>query len=153
MFPNGTIQHAGIALGLYGSSGHLFKGLDASRQHYFGLDRAIRNVTAVTGACLLVRAAVFSEAGGFDEDHFPVDGNDLDLCLRIGAKGYRVLYTPYARLYHYESLSKKGVDLKAHPEGVREFARRWADYIRDDPFYNPNLTRAGVDCSLRRRGD
>jgi len=153
LFPDGTIQHAGIALGLYGRSGHLFKGLDGAVSHYFGLDRAIRNVSAVTGACLLVRADVFRAAGGFDQDRFPVDGNDLDLCLRIGAQGYRVLYTPYAQLLHYESLSKGPLDHNALPAEIQSFALRWAEGIRGDPFYNPNLTRAGVDCSPRRRDE
>ncbi len=153
LFPDGTIQHAGITLGLYGRCGHLFKGLDAASAHYFGIDRAIRNVSAVTGACLLVRADVFAEVGGFDEEHFPVDHNDVDLCLRIGAKGYRVLYTPYAQLCHYESLSKGTIDHRAYPAELQEFARRWADRIRDDPYYNPNLTRLRVDCSPRKQGE
>jgi GT2 family glycosyltransferase len=153
LFPNGTIQHAGIVLGIYRRCGHLFKGLDAAQDHYFGLDRVIRNVSAVTGACLLVRADVFREAGGFDAECFPVDGNDVDLCLRIGAKGYRVLYTPYAELYHYESLSRGTVDRRTHPSEIQEFSRRWADIILDDPFYSPNLTRSGVDCSPRILGE
>ncbi len=150
LFPDGTIQHAGIALGLFGRSGHLFKGLDGAAGHYFGLDRAIRDVSAVTGACLLIRAEAFRELGGFDQDRFPVDGNDLDLCLRASAKGYRVLYTPYAQLLHYESLSKGPLDRTANPAEIQSFALRWADAIRDDPFYNLNLTRYGVDCSPRK---
>ncbi len=77
LFPDGRIQHAGIALGLCGDTGHVFKGLDGRKPHYFGLDRAIRNVSAVTGACLMVRAEVFRKAGGFDEEHYPVDFNDV----------------------------------------------------------------------------
>jgi GT2 family glycosyltransferase len=153
LFPDGRIQHAGIALGLYGRCGHIFKGLDSGKPHYFGLDRVIRNVSAVTGACLLVRADVFREAGGFDEDHFPVDGNDPDLCLRIAEKGYRVLYTPYAELYHHESVSKGVFDQQAHPPEYQAFCQRWAEKIRHDPFYSPNLTRLDVDCSPRRKDE
>ncbi|MBZ5621443.1 MAG: glycosyltransferase family 2 protein, partial [Acidobacteriia bacterium] len=153
LFPNGQIQHVGITLGLYGSCGHVFKGLDSGQPCYFGLDRVIRNVSAVTGACLLIRAAVFREAGGFDEDRFPVHANDPDLCLRIAAKGYRVLYTPYAQMYHYESMSKTHFDHHASPPESRGFCQRWAESIRNDPFYSPNLTRLDVDCSPRKRGE
>ena len=153
LFPDGRIQHAGIALGLFGHSGHLFKGFDSREEHACGLDRAIRDVSAVTGACLLVRADVFRRAGGFDEDHYPVDFNDIDLCLRIRALGYRVLYTPYAELCHHESTSRRLMHRIPSPAEVGRFRRTWAGPIADDPFYNPNLTRAAIDYSPRQRGE
>jgi len=85
LFPNGRIQHAGVVMGLFGCCGHAFKGLEGDGRHYFDLPNLVRNVSAVTGACLLVRSSVFWEVGGFDEEHFPVDYNDIDLCLRNNA--------------------------------------------------------------------
>jgi GT2 family glycosyltransferase len=151
LFPDGRIQHAGIALGLYGHSGHVFKGLEGDRGHYFGLDRAIRNVSAVTGACLLVKTDVFRQVGGFDEDHYPVDFNDVDLCLRIGAAGYRVLYSPYAELCHLESISKQFVHRIPARAEVERFQHAWSGAISNDPFYNPNLTRSDIDYSPRKK--
>jgi GT2 family glycosyltransferase len=149
VFPDGSIQHAGVVLGLFGRSGHAFKGLDGAKRHYFDFPDVIRNVSAVTGACMMVRADVFRQAGGFDEENFPVDSNDIDLCLRIGKLGHRVLYTPYAELYHHEAASKPQADKYAHPAEVRAFHDRWKDVIAADPFYNSNLTREAEDYSLR----
>src|SRR5262245_8928635 len=109
-------------------------------------------MSAPLGACLLVRAEVFHECGGFDENQFPVDWNDPDLCLRIAAKGYRVLYTPYAQIYHYESMSRRASHLANYLPECETFCQQWAEVIRNDPFYNPNLTRVDVDCSLRQKG-
>jgi cellulose synthase/poly-beta-1,6-N-acetylglucosamine synthase-like glycosyltransferase len=151
LYPDGRIQHAGVALGIYGVAGHSFRGLDGRRQHYFDFPDVIRNVSAVTGACLMVRAAVFREVGGFDERRFPVAFNDVDLCLRIGQRGYRVLYTPHALLYHHEAFSKGERDIRPHPAEVAEMQARWGRLLADDPFYSPNLTREGESYLCRRR--
>lgn len=148
LFPDGTIQHAGVVLGLFGRSGHAFKGLADGAPNYFHMADVIRNVSAVTGACLMVRAAVFREVGGFDEVHFPVDSNDIDLCLRVAEAGYRVLYTPYALLRHHEAVSKRPADLRAHPTEIAAFQQRWKEQIANDRFYNPNLTREAEDFAL-----
>ncbi len=111
----------------------------------------IRNVSAVTGACLMTRADVFWQAGGFDETDFAVAFNDVDLCLKIGRLGYRVLYTPYALLYHHEAFSKTSKDLIPHPEEVLRMQSKWEDIIAADPYYSPNLTRNDEDFSLRTR--
>ena len=108
-------------------------------------------MSAVTGACLLVKTEVFRKVGGFDEDRYPVDFNDIDLCLRIGAAGYRVLYSPYAELCHYESLSKQFVHRIPSRAERERFQQAWSGVIANDPFYNPNLTRSGVDYSPRRK--
>ncbi|MGA2435959.1 MAG: glycosyltransferase family 2 protein, partial [Bryobacteraceae bacterium] len=150
LYPDGRIQHAGVVMGLFENCGHAFKGLDGRLQHYFDLPDAIRNVSAVTGACLMTRSEIFAEVGGFDEARLAVAFNDIDLCLKIGSRGYRVLYTPHALLYHHEALSKTERDLIPHPDEVAVMQSRWKDTIAADPFYSPNLSRTGEDYSLRR---
>lgn len=152
LYPDGRIQHGGVVIGLYDNCGHAFKGLDGSVRHYFDLSDIIRNVSAVTGACLMTRADVFWQANGFDERDFAVAFNDIDLCLRIGEMGYRVLYQPHATLYHHEAFSKTSKDLVPHPNEVAAMRMKWAKLIAHDPFYNPNLTRNDEDYSLRTRG-
>ncbi len=151
LYPNGFIQHAGVVMGLYDNCGHAFKGLNGSIGHYFDFPDIIRNVSAVTGACLMTRAEVFWSAEGFDEKQFAVAFNDIDLCLKIGALGYRVLYTPHAQLYHYEAFSKTSKDLVPHPEEVALMRSKWGTIIAHDPYYSPNLTRNDEDYSLRTR--
>jgi GT2 family glycosyltransferase len=151
LYPNGAIQHAGVVMGIYDNCGHAFKGLDGSKPYYFDFTDIIRNVSAVTGACLMARASVFWQAGGFDEDEFAVAFNDVDFCLRLGSLGYRNLYTPHAVLYHHESLSKTSKDLIPHPQEVAAMRLKWGKTIAHDPFYNPNLTRNSEDYSLRTR--
>lgn len=151
LYPNGKIQHAGVVMGVHDNCGHAFKGLDGAARHYFDLSDVIRNVSAVTGACLMTRADVFWQAGGFDETDFAVAFNDVDLCLKIGRLGYRVLYTPYALLYHHEAFSKTSKDLIPHPEEVLRMQSKWEDIIAADPYYSPNLTRNDEDFSLRTR--
>lgn len=151
LFPNGRIQHAGVIMGLYDNCGHAFKALDGSVGHYFDFSDIIRNVSAVTGACLMTKADVFRQAGGFDEGDFAVAFNDVDLCLKIGALGLRVLYTPHALLYHHEAFSKTAKDLRPHPEEVTRMRYKWEHLIAADPYYSPNLTRNDEDYSLRTR--
>ena len=151
LYPNGRIQHAGVVMGLYDNCGHAFKGLDGKTGHYFDFSDIIRNVAAVTGACLATKANVFRDAGGFDEAEFAVAFNDIDLCLKIGTLGYRVLYTPHALLYHHEAFSKTSKDLIPHPREVDAMRAKWDKVIGWDPFYNPNLTRNDEDFSPRTR--
>jgi GT2 family glycosyltransferase len=150
LFPDGTIQHAGVVLGLFGRSGHAFKHLPDGAPNYFHFADIIRDVSAVTGACLMIRAGLFREVGGFDEVNFPVDSNDIDLCLRVRQAGFRVVYTPYALLRHYEAVSKSPADLRAHPNEIAAFHQRWKEQIENDPFYNPNLTRDAEDFSIKQ---
>lgn len=151
LYPNGRIQHAGVVMGIYDNCGHAFKGLDGKTSHYFDFSDVIRNVSAVTGACLMTKADIFREVRGFDESEFAVAFNDVDLCLKIGALGYRVLYTPYAVLTHHEAFSKTSKDLVPHPAEVDAMRAKWAKVIGQDPFYSPNLTRNDEDYSLRMR--
>ena len=151
LYPDGRIQHAGVALDILGSGGHVFRGLDSRAPHYFDFPDVIRNVSAVTGACLLVRAAAFEQAGGFDEVRFPISFNDVDLCLRLGRLGLKNLYTPHALLRHHESLSRAPRNLRFDPAGYAALRARWLDLLDSDPYYSPNLTRTAEDCTVRRR--
>lgn len=151
LYPDGRIQHAGLIVGLFGVAGHAFKGMFSDQRIYFDFPDVIRNVSAVTGACMLVPSKLYWEVGGFDEEHFPVAYNDVDLCLKILEKGKRVLYTPHAQLYHYEAFSKRSEDKDPRPAETRAFQTKWKQYIESDPFYNPNLTRTDEDYSPRRK--
>ncbi len=130
VYPDGHPQHEGIVIGAGGVAGNV------DTRDYFGLGRCVRNCSAVTAACMLTRADVFHAVGGFDEN-LPVAFNDVDYCLKLRDKGYLVVYTPYAVLYHHEGESRG----RMHPEhDERLCAERWriADYR--DPYYNPNLS-------------
>jgi GT2 family glycosyltransferase len=146
LYPDGRLQHAGTVLGLGGPAGHLFAGMPPGDMGYFGWDRVIREYSAVTAACMLVRRQVFEEVGGFDEV-LAVAFNDVDFCIRVGLAGYRVLYTPHAVLIHYESVSRGQSGFKLDYE---EFLDRWSGVLgAGDPFYNPNLGRLQPWCPLR----
>lgn len=153
LYPDGSIQHAGVVIGIFGVCGHAFKHCPASGPTYGGLAETVRNVSAVTGACMLARAEVFREVGGFDEKLFPVAYNDIDFCLRVLATGRRVVYTPAATLHHHEAFSRPWSQREPARAEVRAFQERWRRYIEHDPFYNPNLTRIGEDYALRNRGE
>jgi GT2 family glycosyltransferase len=149
LYPSGSVQHAGAALGLHGYAGHPFAGLDPRADTPFGrADGGTRNWLAVTAACMVVERWKFDAVGGFDES-FVVAGNDVDLCLRLTAAGHRSLCVPQARLIHDESRSRG-----AHIEPT-DFARseeRYGEFRTvGDPFYNPNLTLSRTDCSVREQ--
>ena len=146
LYPDGRIQHAGVVYGVGGVAGHAFKGCAPKASSYFGFSDLIRNCSAVTGACMMVPRRVFEELDGFDE-RFRVAFNDIDLCLRIRERGYLIVYTPLAQLYHYESATRGTL----HPPEDEELTWKvWGDLIRrGDPYYNPNLTDSQEDWSLR----
>jgi GT2 family glycosyltransferase len=151
LYPDGVVQHAGAALGLHGYAGHPFAGLAADAQTPFGLAAGgTRNWLAVTAACMMVERSKFASVGGFDES-FVVAGNDVDLCLRLTAAGYRSLCVPQARLLHDESRSRGG-----HID-PGDFARSERSYggfrTVGDPFYNPSLTLRRTDCVVRVPGE
>lgn len=145
LYPDGTIQHAGVILGLTGMAGHVFARLPENQWTNFGLDSWSRNYLAVTAACLMISKEKFNQVKGFDEN-FTICGNDIDLCLRVYKQGYRNLYIPNVRLYHFESISRG----KEIPVG--DFQESWKSYKHylemGDPFYNPNLTLENTSCSL-----
>jgi glycosyltransferase involved in cell wall biosynthesis/glycogen synthase len=142
------IQHAGVMLGCGGVAGHAFKHISPKSHSYFSLHSVIRNCSAVTGACAMMRKDLFLAQGGFDEN-LPVAFNDIDLCLRLRDKGYLIIYTPFSVLYHYEG----GTRGYCHPaEDETYMLCRWADVIsKGDPYYNRNLTLLREDFSIPPR--
>jgi O-antigen biosynthesis protein len=145
-YPDGRLQHAGVVLGLGAIAGHLFAGMPNGDMGYFGWDRVVRQYSAVTAACMMVRRDVFEELGGFDES-FAVGFNDVDFCIRARRAGYRILYTPHAELTHHESVSR---GLSGYHDDYQRFLARWTELLeRGDPFYNPNLGRLDAWCPLR----
>jgi GT2 family glycosyltransferase len=143
LYPSGTIQHAGIVVGIGDGCGHIGRG--AVLAPYWPWLNLTRDVSAVTGACLAVRKEVFGELGGFD-DLFPSNYNDADLCLRARQMGYRVVYDPAVVLTHYEAQSRRTtVTLKER----QLWYRRWANLIdAGDPFYSRHLTQRLENLTL-----
>jgi O-antigen biosynthesis protein len=148
-YPDDTVQHAGTIVGLHGGADHAFRHHRRDDRGY--LDRLLltQNLSAVTAACLVMRKSVFDEVGGLDAENLPIAFNDVDLCLRVRAAGYRIVWTPFAELYHHESASR---GLNETPEKMareqreaRYLGARWRDVIAHDPYYNPNLEIIGGD--------
>ena len=143
LYPDRTIQHAGVVVGFGGVAGHI--GLHQPRDFPGQMSRCrvAQNMTAVTGACLALRKSVYLEAGGLDAQNLKVAFNDIDLCLKVAALGYRNVWTPHAELIHHESASRGYEDT---PEKQARFAgearfmmNKWGDALLSDPAYNPNL--------------
>lgn len=143
---DGTIQHVGSVLGVGGGSAHVYHGFPGDFVGYNGYTHAIRNYSALTGACLATRRGVLNEVGGFDI-RLAIDFNDIDLCLRMRQHDYRIVYTPYSKMYHFES--KTAMRTSQNPAEVALFRSRWASVVENDPYYNPNLSREKHDFSLR----
>jgi GT2 family glycosyltransferase len=114
---------------------------------YGGTLKATTNYSAVTAACMLFRKSLFMELGGLEEDNLPIQFNDVDLCLRMRQRGYYIVYTPYAELYHHESVSR------GHFSGSRTenlyMRERWGEVMDKDPYYNANFSKAYGDFNLR----
>lgn len=152
-YPDDTIQHAGIGIGLLTLAGHYHRYFDRRHPGYMGRLIYAHNVSAVTAACVMIPKRVWDKVHGLDES-FEVAFNDVDLCMRIRKAGYLIVWTPYAELYHYESKSRGCEDTpekKKRFEGeVRRFQERWSKELEaGDPYYNPNLTLDREDFSLR----
>ncbi|WP_048707982.1 glycosyltransferase family 2 protein [Microvirga massiliensis] len=151
-YPNGTIQHAGIIVGIGGLAGHPHLGLSRNEPGYFGRAACAQSLSAVTAACMVIRRDVFLAVGGFNERDFAIAFNDVDLGLRLNQAGYSVVWTPHAELFHHESASLGPPTDKRRSRQFEEecanLRRRWIDVSSNDPFYNPNLTLSGGDWSL-----
>lgn len=152
LYPDHTLQHAGVVLGIRGCAGHIFMGVPEKQVTFFYLNQLHHAVGAVTGACLAVRRDLYHEVGGLNETDFAVGYNDVDLCLKLKAQNLRNVYASSARLYHYESISRGAEDT---PEKKRRFwdemsllKKRWPDVWYHDPAYSPGLTIERGDYSL-----
>ena len=152
LYPNNTVQHAGVILGLGGVAGHGHYGYPHGDLGYFGRLAINVNYSAVTAACLLMKKADFDAVGGFEEA-FTVAFNDVDLCLKVQALGRDNVWLHEAELYHFESQTRgyddKGKKKKRFEQEKVMMEEKWGSLIENDPFYNPNLTRDIPNFSLR----
>ena len=152
LYPDDRVQHAGVLLGPGGVAGHYFHLVGGDQLGYFGRAVMTSSVAAVTAACLVVRRTVFDEVGGFDAENLPVAFNDVDLCLKISTAGYRNVWTPHARLYHHESISRGsdqvGDRLHAFNREVEFMLQKWDGVLAADPFYNPNLDLPAANFAM-----
>lgn len=151
-YSNDTVQHGGVILGIGGVGGHSHKHFPRQHPGYFSRLLLTQSLSAVTAACLLIRKEIFDLVSGLDEENLKVAFNDVDFCLMVREAGYRNLWTPYAELYHYESISRGAED---SPEKIARFAKevnfitsKWGEKLRIDPYYNKNLTKIREDFSL-----
>ena len=151
-YSNNTIQHAGVISGLGGVAGHSHKHFRRSDAGYMNRLNCVQNLSAVTAAVLIVRKDIYHEVGGLEEENLKVAFNDVDFCLKVREAGYLNLWTPYAELYHHESVSRGQDDTpekKARFEKEFRFMKKkWKEKIESDPFYNPHLTHRREDFSL-----
>ncbi len=153
LYENGSIQHAGVIVGI-GVADHAFKETFPGDGTYFNRAMTVQDYSAVTAAVMLTKKSVYKQAGGMDEE-LAVAFNDIDYCLKLNKMGMRVVYTPYARFYHYESLTR-GLDNTnqknaRYMQELTLFTERWKEYYqKGDPYYNPNLTVEKTDFSLKR---
>jgi len=144
LYPNNTVQHAGIVTGILDYAGHLHKNLNNNCLGYLGRLGLTSNFSAVTAACLIIRREVYDEVGGLNEVDLKIACNDVDLCLRIRTAGYRIVLTPFALLYHHESSTRGYEDTsekqRRFKNEIKFMKNTWGDLLLNDPMYNPNLT-------------
>ena len=150
-YPDGTIQHAGVILGVGGVANHAFLGQPAGSPGHGARALVAQDLSAVTGACMVVRRDVYERVGGLDEQ-LQVAFNDIDFCLRVQQAGYRVVWTPFAELCHHESASRGNDDT---PEKRQRFVnevefmqQRWGEELLHDSAYNPNLSLESPNFDL-----
>ncbi len=150
LYPDKSIQHAGVVMGLSpdqvtGVAGHLFCRISYGDHGYFGFASVVRNCCAVTAAAMMLRKSLFELMGGFDED-LAVCYNDVDLCLRLRERGKAIIYTPFAEIFHYESVSR-GPSVPLHE--AQFMLKRWKEIVRNDCYYSPNLSLITPYCQIR----
>jgi len=152
LYPDNRIQHAGVILGIGGVADHSHNGMNSEHGGYFARPHVIKNISAVTGACMMVKKKCYNEIHGLDEVNLKIAFNDVDFCLRLIEKGYKNIYTPYAKLYHHESISR-GVEVL----GCNRFSsennymlNKYKDLLTEgDPYYNTNLTLSNKDFGFK----
>lgn len=152
-YPDDTIQHAGVVIGLGGIAGHIFCRASGSEDGYMGRLVSVQEYSAVTAACMLVKSRDFQLVNGFDPE-FVVAFNDIDFCMKLRQQKKKVVFTPYAQLYHYESKSRGMEDTPEKQLRFKKetllFEKKWAkELAKGDPYYSPNLSVTEGDCSLR----
>jgi O-antigen biosynthesis protein len=152
-YEDGDIQHAGVFVGVCGVASHPYRGCPPEEPGYFGRLRVVQNFSAVTAACMAIRRSVADEVGGFDAVNLKVALNDVDFCLKVREAGYDNIWTPFAKLLHFESKTR-GYEIG--PEKQERFRResaelaaRWPGYIAADPYYSPHLTRTSEIVTIR----
>ncbi|MDE7016288.1 MAG: glycosyltransferase family 2 protein [Lachnospiraceae bacterium] len=150
-----TIQHAGVVIGLgaHRTAGHTHYRVSSNNLGYMGRLCYAQDVSAVTGACLMVKKEIYEKIGGLDED-FAVSLNDVDFCLRIREAGYLNVFTPFAELYHFESISRglddKGAKAERYNQESERFRKKWRNLLEmGDPYYNPNFSLDRSDFALK----
>jgi glycosyltransferase involved in cell wall biosynthesis len=151
-YPNDTLQHGGVTVGVNGVAAHSHRNLPRGAAGYFGRAALTQGVSAVTAACLVIKKSIFLEVGGLNEADLQIAFNDVDFCLRVREAGYQNVWTPFAELYHHESATRGFEDT---PEKKARFAkevaymkRNWGESLLNDPAYSPNLTLHHEDFSL-----
>ena len=151
-FPDDTLQHGGVVLGIHGWAAHAHNHFTRGSLGYKGRMALVQNFSAVTGACMMVRKSSFDAVGGLNEDALKISCNDVDFCLKLLKIGLRNVWTPFADLYHHESATRGFEDTpakKARFTGELEYMHRhWQDVLQNDPAYSPNLTLSAQDFGL-----
>ncbi len=152
LYPDGRIQHAGVIVGIGspwepGVAMHSHQFFSSDSPGYAGTLMTTTNYSAVTAACMLFRKSLFEELGALEEENLPIQFNDVELCLRMREQGYYIVYTPYAELYHHESVTR-GYFSGDRTENLY-MRERWGEAMDKDPYYNPNFSRAYGDFNLR----
>jgi GT2 family glycosyltransferase len=156
LYPDGRIQHAGVVVGMVGAAGHPHKFFPDNHIGYHGRLHMVYNVSAVTGAMLMVSKEKYNEVGGLDQTHLAVAYNDVDFCLKLLDQGYINLFTPHCKATHYESVSRGYEDneekLQRFEREKKHFLTTWKDFLEaGDPYYNPNLSLDNEYFSLKFR--
>lgn len=154
-YPDKTIQHAGVVIGLgaHRTAGHTHYKQSRENLGYMGRLCYAQNVSAVTGACLLVKKKLYEAVGGLDES-FEISLNDVDFCLKLREAGYLNVFTPFAELYHYESASRgpddRGEKAERYNQESERFRKKWEKVLKQgDPYYNPNFSLDRSDYSVK----
>jgi GT2 family glycosyltransferase len=145
LYPNNTIQHAGIVLSLDETGAHVYSGAHKDTAGYFNNVNCLTNYSAVTGACMMIRKSNFIKVGGFDE-HLAIDCNDVELCCKLLSKGYNNVYVPWVKMYHHECLTRGNPIISSQSMAKQSmekqyFKQKWDVLIKNDPFYSKNLTK------------
>ncbi|MCZ4330206.1 glycosyltransferase [Castellaniella denitrificans] len=160
LYPDGRIQHAGVVLGLRGPADHPFIGGDSNQPGYMYRLQVDQDYSAVTAACLMIRASLYCDVGGLDEGAFKVSYNDVDLCLKVRESGHLLVWTPHAVLMHEGSVSQNKVDITAVQTKIQRFRAeqdacyaKWMPTIARDPAYSPLLTLQGHGFSVNTRAE